>query len=162
MRYRLIIGLAALLVLCDQVSKWAVEKYIQPYEIIPLTAFFNLVNVRNHGAAFGFLNDPSISWQFWLFLGATILAAGVILFIARGAAEKEYPLFVALGCILGGAVGNLIDRIRYRAVIDFLDVHYADWHWPAFNFADIAICIGAGLAALLILRTPPQKKDASA
>jgi signal peptidase II len=159
MRYRLILCLASLLVACDQLSKWVVERHVQPHERIPLTDFFALVNVRNRGAAFGFLNDPSITWQFWLFFAATVLAAGVVFFVARQAGEKERLLFVSLGCILGGAVGNLVDRIRFRAVFDFLDVHYAGWHWPAFNLADIAICVGAGLAALLILRAPATKKN---
>jgi signal peptidase II len=159
MRYRLILGIALLLAACDQFSKWAVERQIQPFESIRLTSFCNLVNVRNRGAAFGFLNDPSITWQFWLFSGATALAAGVVFFVAKKAGEKERTLFAALGCILGGALGNLVDRIRFRAVFDFLDIHYAGWHWPAFNLADIAICVGAGLAALLLLRTPASEND---
>lgn len=161
MRYRLIFTLAALIVLADQAGKWAVEQFVRPLETIAVTGFFNLVYVRNHGAAFGFLNDPDMTWQFWLFLAATLIAVCVILFIARKAEENERLLFVALGGILGGAVGNLIDRVRYRAVVDFLDFHLAGWHWPAFNLADIAICVGAGLAALLILR-PPQRPRAPA
>ena len=73
---------------------------------------------------------------------------------ARGAAEKERLLFCALGAILGGAMGNFIDRVRLRAVVDFLDFHIADWHWPAFNLADICICLGAFTIAVLVLRAP--------
>ena len=143
----------------DQATKLLVERTIPPYETIALTGFFNLVNVRNYGAAFGFLNDPNMNWQFWFFLAATLLAVGIIVTLAQKASEQDKTLFFALGCILGGAVGNLIDRIRYRAVVDFLDFHYAGWHWPAFNVADIAICIGAGLTAFLIWRYPPPEKQ---
>ena len=162
MRYRMIIGLAALLAALDQFSKWAVNAWLAPDEVVRLAPFFNLVNVRNHGAAFGLLNDPSSTWQFWLFAAATILAFAVILFVAKGAAEKDRPLFLALGSILGGALGNFIDRIRLRAVVDFLDVHAAGWHWPAFNVADICICLGAFAIALLVLRSPPPESDKKA
>jgi signal peptidase II len=155
MRYRIILGIAACIVVLDQAGKFVAERTIAPYEVIPVTVFFNLVNVRNYGAAFGFLNDPNLNWQFWFFLAATLLATGIILYIAKKATDQDKTLFFALGCILGGAIGNLVDRVRYRAVVDFLDFHYAGWHWPAFNVADIAICIGAGLTALLILRSPP-------
>ena len=154
MRYRIILSLAAGIAALDQSSKFVVERAIAPYETIPVTVFFNLVHVRNYGAAFGFLNDPDMNWQFWFFLAATLLAVGIILYIAKQSSEQDKTLFFALGCILGGAIGNLLDRIRYRAVTDFLDFHYAGWHWPAFNVADIAICIGAGLTALLIWRYP--------
>ena len=150
MRYALIFGLAAFLLGLDQLTKWAVIEHVMPQETVAVTGFFNLVNVRNYGAAFGFLNDPNSTWQIWLFLGATLLAVAVILFVARGAGEQEKALFTGLGAILGGALGNLVDRVRIGSVIDFLDVHYAGWHWPAFNVADIAICVGAGLTALLV------------
>ena len=156
MRYRIIFLLAACIVAVDQASKFAVERYLAPGGLIPLTGYVNLVHVRNAGAAFGFLNDPDMTWQFWFFLAATLLAAVVIMYIAAKAAAGDKALFYALGCILGGAFGNLVDRVRYRAVVDFLDFHYAGWHWPAFNVADIAICIGAALAALLLWRYPPH------
>ena len=157
MRYRIILILAFVLTALDQISKWFVEQHIPLYKQITVTGFFNLVNVRNYGAAFGFLNDPSSSWQIWLFLGATVLASVVIFIVAKGAEAKDTPLFFALGCILGGAAGNLIDRIRLGSVVDFLDIHLAGWHWPAFNVADIAICVGAGLTALLMFRSAGPK-----
>jgi signal peptidase II len=157
MRYRIIFGLAAGIAVADQATKFMVERAIAPYEVIAVTGFFNLVNVRNYGAAFGFLNDPDLNWQFWFFLAATLLAVGIIVYLAKKASEQDTLLFFGLGGILGGAVGNLIDRVRYRAVVDFLDFHYAGWHWPAFNVADIAIVIGAGLTALLMWRYPPER-----
>lgn len=155
MRYQIILGLAALIVALDQFTKWIVLSTMSLTDEIALTGFFSLVHVRNRGAAFGFLSDPDITWQFWLFLAATLVAVAAILWIAKGAEAKEKLLFIALGCIMGGALGNLIDRIRFRAVVDFLDFHAAGWHWPAFNVADIAICLGAALTALLAFRPLP-------
>ena len=113
------------------------------------------------GAAFGFLNRSDIEWQFWLFLAAAVLAGGVILWLTR-AAERGSHLFVAgMGLILGGAAGNLLDRIRFRAVVDFLDFHVAGWHWPAFNVADIAICCGAFLACFTVLRSERRARKSA-
>ncbi len=158
MRYVLICVVMAVVIVLDQVTKWLADSAIDPHQYVPVTGFFNLVNVRNRGAAFGFLNDPSITWQIWFFCAAAALAVIVIFWVARGAREKDRPLFAALGCIAGGAVGNVIDRARLGAVVDFLDFHYAGWHWPAFNVADIAICVGAALTALVVLRMPPPGK----
>lgn len=154
MRYRVILGLAVVLAALDQFSKWVVDTYFAADEVVRLTSFFNLVNVRNHGAAFGMLNDPSSTWQFWLFAAATVLAVVVVVYVAKGAEKKDRLLFVALGSILGGALGNFIDRVRLRAVVDYLDFHIAGYHWPAFNLADICICLGAFVIALLLLRSP--------
>lgn len=139
---------AAGLLACDQLCKWFVIKLVPPHgsiQIIP--GFFDLVNIRNRGAAFGFLNRQDTDWQFWLFLGATLLAVLAILHLARGA-KKQPLLNVGLGLVLGGALGNLVDRLRWHAVADFLDFYIGSWHWPAFNIADMGICIGAGLVCL--------------
>lgn len=162
MRYRIILSWAALVTLLDQSSKWLVNDAVPYYESIRVTSFFNLVHVRNYGAAFGVFNDPEGTWQFWFFLASTILAAGIIYFVAKGARATDKSLFTGLGLILGGAVGNLIDRVRFNSVVDFLDFHWAGFHWPAFNVADIAICVGVGLAILVIVMTPlpPNKKNA--
>lgn len=159
MRYRIIISFAAIVVLLDQCTKWVVNNNIPFHDSIQVTSFFNLVHVRNYGAAFGVFNDPSSSWQFWFFLASTILAVGIIFFVAKGARERDKALFSGLGLILGGAVGNLIDRVRFDSVVDFLDFHAAGFHWPAFNVADIAICIGVGIAILMILISPPPQKQ---
>lgn len=163
MRFRIILSFAALVILLDQCTKWLVNDSIPFHESITVTSFFNLVHVRNFGAAFGVFNDPAGTWQFWFFLASTLLAVVIIYFVAKGARDKDKALFCGLGLILGGAVGNLIDRIRFRSVVDFLDFHWAGFHWPAFNVADIAICVGVGIAMLMIVISPlPQSNDGAA
>lgn len=154
-RYTIIALVTALVTVIDQATKTLVLFSIPLYTEIPVIEnFFNLVHVRNRGAAFGFLNRHDISWQFWLFLAATLVAAAVVVFLARSAKENDTSFFISLGLILGGAAGNLIDRMRFREVVDFLDFYCGNYHWPAFNVADIAICCGAALALLLSLRRP--------
>ncbi len=148
-RYWIALFVAAAACALDWLTKLRIQAVIPLYgriEIIP--GCFDLVHIRNRGAAFGFLNRADIEWQFWLFLAAGLLAAGVVFVLIRAAKPYETWLFVGLGLILGGAAGNLIDRIRFRAVVDFLDFFVGQWHWPAFNVADIAICCGAGLTGL--------------
>ncbi len=152
-RLKVVLGLAAVVTVLDQATKYLVLRAVPAYHSIPVVeGFFDLVNVRNRGAAFGFLNSPDIEWQFWLFLAATLAAVGLILHLTRTAARTDILLFSGLGLILGGAVGNLVDRLRFRAVVDFLDFYIGDLHWPAFNVADIAICCGAVLTCLSLLR----------
>ena len=115
-----------------------------------IAGFFDLVNIRNRGAAFGFLNRSDIEWQFWLFLVATISTTVVIFWVIRSMRTESCWLVTGLGLVLGGALGNLADRLRFRAVVDFLDFHWHGWHWPAFNVADIAICVGAFIACIIL------------
>ena len=123
-------------------------------EVIP--HFFNLILVYNSGAAFGILNNPDTTWQIWLFLSVTIVTMFVILHLLRNLDGGPFTL-IGLSLIMGGAFGNLVDRIRYHSVVDFLDFYWGNWHWPAFNVADIAICVGAGLVILTLWRKPEQK-----
>ncbi len=149
-RYALILGLALVCLALDQASKAAVTAFLplnHGFAVIP--GFFDIVHVQNRGAAFGFLNRSDIDWQVWLFGGAVALACAIIFHLVRQS-EPNRPLFWGFGLILGGAVGNLVDRVRLRAVTDFLDVYVGSWHWPAFNVADIAICAGAALVALTL------------
>ncbi len=158
MRYALVSGLAALIIFLDQLSKWWVVKNLPLHEAVPvLDGFFNLVHIYNRGAAFGFLNRSDIEWQFWLFLVATCVAVVAIGYLVRTSAPSRL-LFSALGLILGGALGNLIDRIRFRAVVDFLDFYVGTWHWPAFNVADIAICLGAFGTCIAMFMAEAQVK----
>lgn len=138
----------------DQATKWLViEKIPQHGSIQIIPGFFDLVNIRNRGAAFGFLNRHDTDWQFWLFLAATIVAIGAILLLARGT-RKQPLLTTGLGLVLGGAIGNLVDRLRWRSVVDFLDFYWRNWHWPAFNVADMGICIGAFLICIVVWGAP--------
>ncbi len=160
-RYRILGGMALLALLLDQLSKWLVMRVIPEHRPVTVIAgLFDLVNIRNRGAAFGFLNRSDIEWQFWLFLCATAVAVWAIIALTRSA-QEEPCLFVGLGLVMGGALGNLVDRVRFRAVVDFLDFYWGDWHWPAFNIADSAICVGAALACLTLWRSPPDKADVS-
>ncbi len=107
----------------------------------PVASFFNLVRVHNSGAAFSFLADAS-GWQRWFFTGVGVVATVFIVYLLKAHPGQKLFCF-ALACILGGAVGNVIDRLLHGYVIDFLDFHWAGWHFPAFNLADSAITLGA-------------------
>ncbi len=160
MRYCIISLVALIIFLADQLTKFWITHIIPLYSSINVIPdFFDLVNIRNRGAAFGFLNRSDIEWQFWLFLGATFLAIVIIFFLAHSAHSNERFLFWGLGCILGGALGNLFDRLRIRAVIDFLDFYIGDWHWPAFNVADIAICCGGFLVLISMWHNKKVKRN---
>lgn len=135
------LALALVLVLADQFTKILVLGSFQLGEGIPVTGFFNLVRVHNAGAAFSFLAGAS-GWQRWFFTALGLVAAVVIVWMLKGHPGQRLFCF-ALACILGGAVGNVIDRVLYGYVVDFLDFHWAGMHFPAFNVADSAISIGA-------------------
>ena len=136
-------ALAAAIVAADRVSKLAVLESLVPGESRELTGFFNLVLVFNKGAAFSFL-AAAPGWQTPLFAAIALAAAAIIsVLIVR---TPQNALFCAgLALILGGALGNLWDRLAYGQVVDFLDLHALGWHWPAFNVADSAITVGAGV-----------------
>ena len=139
---------AAAIVLADRLTKlWVLEAFA-PGERLPVTGFFNLVLVFNKGAAFSFLAGAS-GWQTPVF-GAISSIAAVVLTVLILRNPGNRMLCAALGLILGGALGNLWDRLQWGHVVDFLDFHAAGWHWPAFNVADSAISVGA---ALLILES---------
>lgn len=140
------LGVALIIFLVDQISKIAIVGAFQLGESLPLTSFFNLVRVHNPGAAFSFLADAG-GWQRWFFTALGVVAAMVMVYLLRMHAGQT--LFcMALSLLLGGAVGNVIDRVLYSHVIDFLDFYYGTWHFPAFNVADSAITMGACLLIL--------------
>jgi len=140
------LALALVLVLADQASKVFIIGSYALGEGTPVTEFFNIVRVHNTGAAFSFLADAG-GWQRWMFAGLSAGASLVIVYLLHSHAGQRLFCF-ALTCVLGGAVGNLIDRVIYGYVVDFLDFYVAKWHFPAFNLADSAITLGA---ACLIL-----------
>lgn len=142
----------------DQLSKaWVSTNIPTDKVIVVIPGFFDLVNVRNRGAAFGFLNRSDIEWQFWIFLLATVIAIWAIFVLLKGAKNRPF-LYIGLGLILGGSLGNMLDRLRYRSVLDFLDFYWRNWHWPAFNVADMGICIGAFMACIAVLRKAEPEK----
>jgi len=139
-------AVAALVVLIDQLTKVLIERSFNYGDVRPITGFFNLVLTYNKGAAFSFLATAS-GWQAHFLTGIGIAASLFILYLlGRHGHQKLFSL--ALAMILGGAVGNVIDRVAYGHVIDFLDFHAGGWHWPAFNMADSAIVGGAMLLVL--------------
>ena len=144
------LGVAIGIVLVDQLTKITVERRFEFGEAMPITDFFNLVLTYNKGAAFSFLASAS-GWQEGFLIAVAVSASVFILYLlARHGHQRLFGL--ALAMILGGAVGNVIDRIAYGHVIDFLDFHWKGWHWPAFNVADSAIVGGAALLILDELR----------
>lgn len=151
-------ALAAVVVVADLITKWAVLAAFAPGERRAVTGFFNLVLAFNKGAAFSLLADAP-GWQAPLLIAFALVAGAVVtVLLLKPGGRRAY--YAGLALILGGALGNLIDRLRFGHVVDFLDFHAFGWHWPAFNVADSAICIGAALLILDGFR-PDQKRVAA-
>ncbi len=141
--FQLALGVAAVVILLDQLSKWLIlDVVMQPPRVIPVTDFFNLVLTFNTGVSFGLFSSESDVMP-WILSALALAIVGFLLFWLR---RHRRPLAAwSVGLIVGGAIGNVIDRARFAAVVDFLDFHLAGWHWPAFNVADSGIVIGVGL-----------------
>ena len=135
------LALALLILLVDQLSKWLIIGQFNLGDSRSITGFFNLVRAHNPGAAFSFLAQAG-GWQRWLFTGLGIGASLLMIWMLRSHPGQKLFGF-AIACILGGAIGNVIDRLVHGYVVDFLDFHWAGWHFPAFNAADSAITLGA-------------------
>lgn len=144
-RYIAWMVVAGLVVVADQAAKWAIVEWVQLYGKVPINSFINLTHQQNTGAAFSFLAGAS-GWQRWFFV---VLAAGVSAVIAvwlwRIKTEGPLVLMAGLSLVLGGAVGNLIDRAKLGYVTDFIQVWFGNWAFPSFNVADAAISVGAAL-----------------
>ncbi len=141
------LALAAVVVMLDQASKLAVLRLLEPHQTLPVLPGFNLTLAFNRGASFSFLADAG-GWQRWLFSAISVAASVVIVALLRRTAPGDALNATGLSLVLGGAVGNLIDRLWLGHVIDFFDVYYRAWHFPAFNIADSAISLGAALLVL--------------
>jgi signal peptidase II len=135
------LGLALIILIEDQFTKVLVLGYYRYGDSTYVTSFFNLVRAHNTGAAFSFLAGAS-GWQRWLFSGIAVAAVVFIVWMLRSHPGQRLFCF-SLACILGGAVGNLVDRLLHGYVVDFLQFHWRNWYFPAFNVADAAITIGA-------------------
>ena len=147
-------AMAVIAVLTDQVSKWAMLTHIlTPADIVQITPFFNLRLGFNTGVSFGMFKDFFEDWPGVLTAFKLVVASGLILWALRTTVASER---VGLSLIAGGALGNALDRHREGAVTDFLDLHWAGWHWPTFNLADVAITGGAGLLILAGLFARPS------
>lgn len=136
--------LSLIVLALDQATKWIVDRSMHVYQTIELLPFFQLTYLRNQGAAFSFLSEAG-GWQRWFFVALSIaFSVGILFWLTRMPSGRRWEA-IAWALVLGGAVGNLIDRALLGYVIDFLDVFYGSWHWPAFNVADSAITVGIGM-----------------
>lgn len=151
------IALAAAIVVVDQVTKAAIQSTLEPGEAIAVLPILSIVLAFNTGAAFSFLAGGD-GWQRWLFSGIAIAAAVFILWLIRQGGGRVYLAGLAL--ILGGAIGNLVDRLLLGHVVDFILVHWRDWSYPAFNVADSAITVGAAFLILDAIFDGRRGKDA--
>ncbi len=160
-RWVLFLLIVATGLLADQASKLYVDKVMSLHQSIPvLDGLFNLTYLRNRGAAFSFLSNAS--WRLPFFIAVTLVAAVVIVLALKRMRDEQRLAQAALAMIFSGAVGNLIDRIRLGEVIDFLDVYWKSYHWPAFNVADSLICVGVALVALDMLREETRQRGNAA
>ncbi len=161
-RYSIAFGLALFVIILDQVTKVYIASTMTLWSSTPVIKdVFNIVHVLNRGAAFGFLNNADSTWQAYFFIGVTCLALVLILSMLRRSHNEDTFFNASLGLVLGGAIGNLIDRVRLGEVIDFLDFQFGTYHWPAFNVADISITTGALFLALCLIFSGKNGQDRS-
>jgi len=154
-KWALALGVAVAVVAADQLTKaLVVEKMILHQSIEIGEGWFSLTYVRNTGAAFGLLAGKRAAWRIPFFLGFSTGAVLLLVWFLRGVAPQRKALIAACGAVLGGAVGNMIDRLILGEVIDFLDVYVGSYHWPAFNVADAAITVGVAVLCADALRAP--------
>ena len=148
----------ALVILFDQISKVYIDSSMHLHDSFPvIQGFFSITYIRNPGAAFGFLAGASPLFRYIFFVAITVTAIVLILHYIRKSKAEEVCLTLSLSLILSGAVGNLIDRIRFGEVIDFLDVYIGSYHWPAFNVADSAISVGAVILFIELIKRGKER-----
>ena len=148
--------LSLLVVVADQVTKAWVSGALRPYELVPvIDGFFNLTLAFNTGAAFSFLAQGG-GWQRWLLSGLAVVVAIVLVVWLTRLDRSERWTAASLSLVIGGAVGNLLDRLRLGHMVDFLDFYLGNWHWPAFNVADSAITVGVAILLLASFRRPAE------
>lgn len=147
--------LSGIIIIVDQLTKQLAVNYLELLSPKPILPFFNLTLVYNKGIAFNFFSRAGF-WEELFLILAVLIACSLILYFFIRISSERHLLASSLAIILGGALGNVIDRLHYGYVVDFLDFHIGHWHWPAFNVADTAITIGALLLIIDILRTHRQ------
>ncbi len=152
---------AALSLIFDRLTKWWVVAEFNLYDRLDLTSFFALVRWHNEGAAFSMLADAG-GWQRWLFMALGVFFCGFVIYELRRLPKGDKVMWVVYGLLLGGAVGNLVDRITVGYVVDFLLFHWRDAYFPAFNIADSSLFCGAALWIIVMLREARQAKQAGA
>jgi signal peptidase II len=152
-KYLILCFLTVFALLADQWSKWAVLSSFRLYETHPLLGgILSFTYIRNNGAAFGILSHASAGFRVPFFVTVPVVALFAIGYVFKRIADKDYKLSIALSLVIGGAIGNLLDRVRWGYVVDFIDVHWGyAYHFPAFNVADSAICVGVGILMLDLL-----------
>jgi signal peptidase II len=151
---------ASFVALLDQITKRMVIERV-PYEegVVVVSGLLNLVHARNPGAAFGIMADSGNWAGPAFFIAVSVVTLAAISWLVATSSSLDRVLLYAYSLFFGGALGNLIDRVRYGAVIDFIDVHIGEYHWPAFNVADSALCVGAGLFFMhFLIRKQPAKE----
>lgn len=153
------LGLAGIVILADQVTKTLIIGHFQLHDSLPVTDWFNLVRAHNRGAAFSFLSDAS-GWQRWAFTGLGVAASIFIVWMLRSHPTQRLFCF-AVSMIMGGALGNVLDRLMHGYVVDFLDFYWGSRHFPAFNVADMGITLGAALLILDELLRSRRSKAAT-
>jgi len=157
-RYITWISVALVVILADQATKWAIVEWVELYGKVPLNSFMNLTHQQNSGAAFSFLAGAG-GWQRWFFVVLATVVSGIIaVWLFRICRDGPIVLMAGLSLVLGGAVGNLVDRARLGYVTDFIQVWFGSWAFPSFNVADAAISVGAAfliIDALFLSRTGP-------
>jgi len=162
-KYWVLLILCVAIIVMDQWTKDVVQQRLALYQRVEVVqGFFNLTHVRNPGGAFGIFGGEKGGLGSWLFVLVSLVAIGSILFLLVKTKEGEKTLSFSFSLVLSGAVGNLIDRLRFGEVVDFLDFYLYSYHWPAFNVADSAICIGIGLMAFdLLIRDRKRLRGSS-
>lgn len=139
---------SAIVIVLDQWTKYIAVQSMRLFDSIPVMPYFNITLLHNEGAAFSFLANAG-GWQRWFFIGlGVVVSAFILAWLRRLRRDQGWMLPASLALILGGALGNVIDRAWHGYVIDFIDLYYGSWHWPGFNVADIAITVGAALFLL--------------
>ena len=151
-KYRRLAWIAGSVVIADQITKGIILDRVALYHSIPVVpGFFNITHIQNPGGAFGFLAHQSPTVRAFIFLLMSFLAVGLIFWFYRKTPATHRFLSAGFALILGGAIGNLIDRLRFGSVVDFLDFYIGSWHWPAFNVADSAITTGIAIFLLHVV-----------